>query len=63
MMQRPRLELAFDTDPKQTVESRLRVLDMIAAQRLPIISYHFPFPGLGHVAKVGDGYAWHPISL
>jgi glyoxylase-like metal-dependent hydrolase (beta-lactamase superfamily II) len=63
MMQRPRLEFAFDTDPKQAVESRLKVLDMIAARRLPIMSYHFPFPGLGHVAKAGEGYAWHPLPF
>jgi glyoxylase-like metal-dependent hydrolase (beta-lactamase superfamily II) len=63
MMRRPRLEFAFDTDPKQAVESRLKVLDMLAARRLPILSYHFPFPGLGHVAKAGEGYEWHPLPF
>jgi glyoxylase-like metal-dependent hydrolase (beta-lactamase superfamily II) len=58
LLRRPRLEFVFDTDPAQAVASRLRVLDMAAAGRLQILSYHFPFPGLGHVAKAGEGYAW-----
>ena len=63
LLQRPRLEFAYDTDPKQAVNTRVRVLDMIAANRLPMLSYHFPFPGIGHVAKVGDGFAWHPMPM
>lgn len=63
MLQRPRIEFAFDTDAKQAVQTRLRLLDMIAAQRLPILSYHFPYPGIGHVAKAGEGYLWHPAPL
>ena len=63
LLQRPRLEFAFDTDPKQAVASRVRVFDMLAAQRMPLISYHFPFPGLGHVGKAGEGYSWHPTPM
>ena len=63
MLQRPRLEFAFDTDAKQAVQTRLRLLDMIATKRLPFLSYHFPFPGIGHVSKAGEGYAWHPAPM
>lgn len=63
LLRRPRLEFAFDTDPKQAIDSRIRVFDMLAAQRMPLVSYHFPFPGLGHVAKAGDGYSWHPEPM
>jgi glyoxylase-like metal-dependent hydrolase (beta-lactamase superfamily II) len=63
LLQRPRLEFAFDTDPKQAVASRMRVFDMIAKDRLPIVSYHFPFPGIGHVTKQGEGYLWHPAPM
>jgi hypothetical protein len=31
--------------------TRIRVFDMLAAQRIPLIAYHFPWPGIGHVAK------------
>jgi glyoxylase-like metal-dependent hydrolase (beta-lactamase superfamily II) len=57
-MEQPRLEFAYDTDPKQAVSTRLRILDMLAAQRLPFLAYHFPFPGIGHVARQGDGFRY-----
>ncbi|MDJ1157841.1 MBL fold metallo-hydrolase [Chelatococcus sp. SYSU_G07232] len=63
LLQKPQLQFAFDTDPKQAVETRLRILDMAAKDRLPVLSYHFPFPGLGHVAKAGEGYVFHPAPL
>jgi len=63
IMENPKTEFAFDTDPKQGVASRIRVFDMVAANRLPVISYHFPWPGLGHIAKHGDGYRFIPASL
>jgi glyoxylase-like metal-dependent hydrolase (beta-lactamase superfamily II) len=57
-MEIPRAEFTRDTDPKQGVTTRLRVFDMVAAQKMPIIAYHFPWPGLGHVAKSGDVYRY-----
>ena len=63
LLQRPRLEFAFDTDPAQGAASRIRVFDMLARDRLQLISYHFPFPGLGHVTKAGEGYLWHPSPM
>jgi glyoxylase-like metal-dependent hydrolase (beta-lactamase superfamily II) len=54
----PRAEFARDTDPKQGVASRLRIFDMVASGKIPIIAYHFPWPGIGHVAKNGDHYRY-----
>lgn len=56
LMDNPRLEFAYDTDSRLAVASRLRILDMLAASRTPLLAYHLPWPGLGHVAKRGDGY-------
>ena len=61
--ERPRLEFMFDTDAKQAVASRLRVFDMLAQSRTPFITYHFPWPGLGHVAKEGEGFGWYPTPI
>ncbi len=63
LLQRPKLEFSFDSDPKQAVASRIRAFDMAAANRLEVLSYHFPFPGLGHVTKAGEGYVWHPTPM
>jgi glyoxylase-like metal-dependent hydrolase (beta-lactamase superfamily II) len=62
-MENPRAEFSRDTDPKQGVTSRLRVFDMVASQRIPIIAYHFSWPGIGHVAKNGDNYRYVAIEM
>lgn len=58
LTEKPRTEFAYDTDAKQAVTSRLKVFDMIASQKLPMLAYHFPWPGYGHLAKSGDGYRY-----
>ena len=63
MLRKPAWEFAFDTDPKQSARSRARMLDSFAANRTPILSYHFPWPGLGHVAKEGEGFGWYPEGM
>jgi glyoxylase-like metal-dependent hydrolase (beta-lactamase superfamily II) len=63
LVEKPRLEFAYDTDPKQSVGSRVRILDMLAAQRIPLLAYHFPWPGVGHVAKQGDGFRFYPTPM
>ena len=62
-VEKPKLEFAFDTDPKQGVDTRLRLLDMLATDRLACLVYHFPWPGIGHVAKAGDGLRYLPMPL
>jgi hypothetical protein len=27
------------------------------------VTYHFPWPGLGHIGKQGDGYRYFPMPL
>jgi glyoxylase-like metal-dependent hydrolase (beta-lactamase superfamily II) len=63
VVENPRLAFAYDTDGKQAVASRLRVFDMLAAQRLPLLAYHFPWPGMGYLAKQGDGYRYFPALM
>ncbi len=63
VVESPRLEFAYDTDGKQAVSSRLRVFGMLAARRIPFIAYHFPWPGMGYLAKQGDGYRYFPALM
>ena len=35
------------------VQTRLKVWDMLATDKIPFIAYHFPWPGLGNLAKTG----------
>jgi glyoxylase-like metal-dependent hydrolase (beta-lactamase superfamily II) len=56
LFEKPRMEFSYDTDPKQSAETRVKMLDMFAANRIAVMSYHFPWPGYGHVVKTGDGF-------
>ncbi len=58
LAEKPRMEVAFDTDPKLGVETRLRMFDMLATDRIPAFSYHLSWPGLGHLTKQGDGFRY-----
>ena len=55
-VEQPKIEFGYDTDSKQAVATRLKIWDMLATDRIAFVAYHFPWPGLGHLAKAGDGY-------
>ena len=63
VVENPRLAFVYDTDGQQAVASRLRVFDMLASQRIPSITYHFPWPGIGHIGKQGNGYRYFPALM
>jgi glyoxylase-like metal-dependent hydrolase (beta-lactamase superfamily II) len=56
LLEKPRMEFSYDTDPKQAANTRVKMLDMLAANKIPVMSYHFAWPGYGHVVKNGDGF-------
>jgi glyoxylase-like metal-dependent hydrolase (beta-lactamase superfamily II) len=58
LIEKPRMEFAYDTDPKQAASTRVRLLEMLAANKTPVMSYHFAWPGYGHVVKAGDGFRY-----
>ncbi|RCS25821.1 MBL fold metallo-hydrolase [Phyllobacterium salinisoli] len=61
-LQRPDWNVAFDIDKTQAAETRKRVFDMIATDRLPFIGYHMPFPAVGYVEKLDVGYRFVPVT-
>ena len=32
-------------------------------RKIPILAYHFAWPGVGHVAKQGDGFRYYPEPM
>ncbi len=56
----PRVGMVFDADSEQAYQTRLRILDMVATDRVMIAGMHLDFPTFGHVEKRGDGYAFIP---
>jgi glyoxylase-like metal-dependent hydrolase (beta-lactamase superfamily II) len=63
LFEKPLIEFAYDTDSKQSAKTRVRVLDMLAKDRIPMIAYHFPWPGIGHAAKRGEGFHYYPAPM
>ncbi|MEN3792534.1 MBL fold metallo-hydrolase [Fulvimarina sp. MAC3] len=62
-LQKPEWHVKFDLDKEKAVETRKRVFDRIAEERLPFIGYHMPFPAVGYVEKMEDGgYRFIPES-
>ncbi|MFZ1681663.1 MAG: MBL fold metallo-hydrolase [Rhizobiaceae bacterium] len=61
-LQNPDWEVRFDADKAAAAASRRKVFDMIAADRIPFIGYHMPFPSVGYVERVGTGYRFVPES-
>lgn len=63
LLEQPLTEFKYDTDPKQSAQSRVRYLTMLAENRIPLLAYHFAWPGIGHVAKAGDGFRYYPAPM
>jgi glyoxylase-like metal-dependent hydrolase (beta-lactamase superfamily II) len=58
----PDWEVRFDMDKAAAAATRRKVLGMLAAERMPMIGYHMPFPALGYVETRGDGFHYVPAS-
>lgn len=56
----PDWHVQFDVDKELAVETRKRIIDGAATDRMMVATYHFPFPGIGHIARHGNGYVWVP---
>ena len=58
----PDWEVKFDRDKEAAAKTRRKMLDMMAADKIPFIGYHMPFPALGYVETRGSGYHYVPAS-
>ena len=59
---RPDWEVSFDMDKTKAAETRKRLLDMLATDKIPFVGYHMPWPGTGYVERDGDGFRYQPTS-
>jgi len=56
----PHVGMEFDSDLDLAIETRRRILEMAANERLLVTGMHLHFPGFAHVRKQGDGFVLHP---
>ncbi len=61
-LQKPEWHVVFDMDKDGAIASRKKILDMVAADKVPATGYHMPFPAMGYVEKVGDAFRWVPLT-
>jgi len=58
----PDWEVRFDMDKSAAAQARRRILGMAASERMPVIGYHMPFPGMGFIDTREDGFRYVPTS-
>jgi glyoxylase-like metal-dependent hydrolase (beta-lactamase superfamily II) len=61
-LQRPDWEVRFDMDKAAAAATRKKVFGMLAADKVPFIGYHMPFPAVGFVEPLGDGFRYVPAT-
>ncbi len=58
---RPDWYCVFDVDPEKGAQTRARILDMLASERIAVSAYHMPFPSIGYVERLSQrSYRWLP---
>lgn len=59
----PEWEVRFDMDKEAAAATRKKILGMVAADRVPLVGYHMPFPGMGYVTPASSGsFRYVPVS-
>ena len=61
--EQPDWRFGRDQDQDQAAATRRRLLDMAATDGIAVIGYHLPFPGVGYVARAGEGFRFIPEPL
>lgn len=55
---RPEWRWGPDLDSDRAVASRRRILDQLATDRVRLLGYHLPWPGVGRVERAGTAYRY-----
>ena len=58
----PDWEVRFDMDKAAAAQTRKTLLGMLAADKIPFIGYHMPWPALGYVEARDSGFTYVPSS-
>lgn len=61
-LQRPDWHVRFDMDKDKAAATRKSLLGMIAADKIPFIGYHMPFPAVGYLSAKDQGFQYQAAS-
>jgi glyoxylase-like metal-dependent hydrolase (beta-lactamase superfamily II) len=56
----PAVAMVVDVDPALAAETRAKVFDRVATDRVLVTGMHLHFPGFGHLARDGESYRFVP---
>lgn len=62
LARRPDFQIVFDMDGDAAAATRRRVFDRVAAERIRVTGYHYPFPANGFIAREGQGFRFVPAD-
>jgi glyoxylase-like metal-dependent hydrolase (beta-lactamase superfamily II) len=60
-LRHPEWATPYDLDRPASVATRRRLVAWAAEERLTVLSYHMPFPGLGRISRQGSAFDWEPV--
>ncbi len=58
----PDWAVSFDMDAEMARQTRRRLFDMLAKEKMAMGGFHFPFPALGTLEASGNGYQFKPMA-
>ena len=61
-VRRPDYQSLFEFDAAMAAATRRKVLDQVAADRMQVAGYHFPFPATGFIGRDGNSLRYVPAS-
>ncbi|MEO7715538.1 MAG: MBL fold metallo-hydrolase [Capsulimonas sp.] len=59
-LERPEWRIKYDENSPEAIGVRKATLKKLAAGHTLVFAPHFPYPGVGRIAKDGVGYQWKP---
>ncbi|MEN9887309.1 MAG: hypothetical protein RL758_1887 [Pseudomonadota bacterium] len=58
----PDWAVTFDMDAEMARQTRRRIFDMAVKDKMTVAGFHFPFPAMGKLEPMGNGYAFKPLG-
>lgn len=59
----PEHYLGFDADKEQVVRTRREIFERAAADKLVVVGYHFPWPGVGYIRRRETYFEFVPAAF
>jgi glyoxylase-like metal-dependent hydrolase (beta-lactamase superfamily II) len=57
-LEHPEWSPRYDRDPDRARSTRVELLSRAAEEKVPVLFYHLPFPGVGTIRVAGGGFAF-----